>query len=358
MDRKNISELRQDLVTGDWVVVAPARAKRPNGTEKKKEEAPKSPCPFDDPQKSGNEQVILAVREDGSFEEKGIPKDWIIQVIPNKYPAFSQDQTLVSPQEGSDKASIKNACVIQEQEGPYHWVPGYGYHEVIIYRDHERSPALFTPREGEAMFRTLQKRYLAIKEDACIKYITLLHNHGSEAGASVRHPHSQLMAIPVVPPDILRSLEGSKHYFGHHNKCVHCVIIEWEIRDKKRILFENEHFIAFFPYVSRASFEVRIFPKKHNPRFEFLEDQLLPSLSEVLRTALRSLYDALGNPPYNMFVHTSPANTEHYDHYHWHMEIIPKTSIWAGFEIGTGIEIATIAPEDAAAYLKSSGKIS
>ena len=327
-----VSELRRDLVTGDWIVIAKKRAKRPHAYISESADAgaqPKEGCPFEDPQKFGNAKPLLVYRDTTS-------KDWVLQVIPNKYPAFAQIGDYITPR----------------KRGPYEVIDGRGYHEVIITRDHTKHLALFTKREAASLIRAYQERFQVFREDECVTYISVFHNHGRAAGATLSHPHSQLIAIPVVPADVRRSLSGSATYFHEMGKCVHCTTLEWEQEDHTRVIFENDSFIAFCPFISRAAFEVRIFPKKHQSKFDQLPPELYGDLGDALRISLWRLYNTLKNPPYNFFLHTAPLDGKDYPHYHWHIEILPKTAIWAGFELGTGIEISTLTPEQAAKFLR------
>ncbi len=334
------SELRQDIVTGDWVVVATVRARRPQdfaaGTGVPR--VPKPGCPF--------ERLLptaLAVFDRGGKSYRLTAKDrsylyrrWWTQVVPNKYPAFG-----------------RGSCELIRRVGPHRVRDGVGFHEVVITRDHDRSPGRQTAGEVSTLLRAYRERYLELKGEPCVEYISIFHNHGPAAGATIYHPHSQIIAIPVVPPDVSRSLTGSARYFHSHRRCVHCTMIAFESRTRRRIVYQNRDFIAFCPYVSRTAFEVRIFPKRHHPAFETITDGELRSGAEALARVLGRLYRRLHDPAYNFFIHTAPtAAGRHYRHYHWHIEILPKTAIWAGFEIGTGIEISTIAPETAAKFLR------
>jgi UDPglucose--hexose-1-phosphate uridylyltransferase len=185
-----------------------------------------------------------------------------------------------------------------------------------------------------------------------VNYIAIFHNHGKEAGASISHPHSQLMAIPVVAPYIQLELDGAKKYHKSNKHCVFCTVIEHEILEKKRIVFENDDFIAFCPFASRAAFEVHVMPKFHSPYFERITDEQKVSLAEVFSKALGSVYKALNDPPYNFYIHTAPCDGQDYKNFHWHIEILPHTANWAGFELDTGIEISTLQPEVAAEFLR------
>lgn len=338
---KNLSELRQDIITGEWVLIATGRAMRPQFFRKKSvtTEASRKGCSFE------------ALLPDAFlvFDKKGeiyhptpkiineLKKNWFLQTVPNKYPAIRESAI----------------CPLPEKRGLYEMMEGVGFHEVVITRDHKKSIGLMNSGEATIVLRAYRARFEALKDEECVEYISVFHNHGSEAGASVFHPHSQIIAIPVIPQDVSRSIAGSLNYFERHKKCVHCEIIHFEIEERARIVYENEKFIAFCPYVSRTAFEVRIFPKIHTPEFESSQDDDLALAGDALRAVLRKLYKGLRNPPYNFFIHTAPTSDGmYYGHYHWHIEIIPKTAVWAGFEIGTGIEISTVAPEEAAKFLR------
>jgi UDPglucose--hexose-1-phosphate uridylyltransferase len=325
----SLSELRQDIVTGAWVVVATSRAKRPDDFKSKVPQAPsggEKDCFFCDREKQAPAILVY---------EKS-PGDWSLVVIPNKYPAFDFSRTLD-----------------RRMEGPYAVVNGVGHHEVIITRDHYNHIALMTTPQVMEVINAYQERYLDLMNKKFVDYISIFHNHGREAGASLNHPHSQLIAMPVIDPDVYRSLNGSDNYWRKNKKCVHCVMIDWEQEDKKRIIFENKDFIAFCPFVSRSAFEVRIYPKFHAPYFERITPESKIQLAEALRISLAKINIGLNNPPYNFFLHTAPCDGKDYPHYHWHFEIMPKTAIWAGFELSTGIEISTIEPEKAAEFLRA-----
>lgn len=329
---KTASELRRDPVSGDWVAIATARAKRPHAfIEKKKRRLvqSKSACPF--------EKLLvpreLAYARDGQ-EDGG---DWWIQAIPNKYPAFT-----------------RGVCAEPHTAGPYVWTEGVGFHEVIITRDHRRAIAAMRPDEVEQIVRVYQERARAMYRDDCVKYVSIFHNQGLEAGATIAHPHSQIIALPVIPPDVARSVRGSRDYSRRHDGCVHCALIAYELEAGERLIYENDYCAVFAPYASKAAFEMRIFPKKHRARFEEAVAEERVSVADALRISLAKLAGGLNDPDYNFFFHTAPvaAVGENFSHYHWHIEIVPKTAIWAGFEIGTGIEISAIAPEDAAEFLR------
>jgi len=327
----NNNELRQDLVSGDWIVIAPKRAKKPQQLIKKEKrlKVPKKDCPFEDPQKSGNGNPILIYKS---------KNDWLVQVLQNKYPAFTPK---------SDKVKIF-------KEGPYSVVDGIGYHDLVITRDHDKNFPALSPKEANLVFRSFVERYKMLAENPCSAYVSIFHNWGLKAGASVYHPHYQIITIPVVPPDVSHSLNGSLNYFRKNKKCVHCVMIDHERKNKKRIVYENKEAIVFAPFVAREPFELRVFPKRHLPYFEDTPEPIMKMVVDALQKALKKIETKLFDPDYNFFFHTTPVlGKKKYDHYHWHIEIQPKISISAGFELGTGIEITVVDPDEAAKILRS-----
>lgn len=332
------SELRFDLVSKDWVVIATGRARRPE-TFKKEERTRKgvSPkeCPFCQIQTQEPPTMIISKGKEVPLQN-GIPKDWTTIVIPNKFPAFIRDTDL------NERA-----------EGPHQLMDALGFHEVVVTRDHEKSMAQFSVEQIKEVIDAYQERYLELMNESRINYVSIFHNHGAEAGASITHPHSQIIAIPITDPDINRSLAGARQFFESQKKCVHCAMTEWDLEDKRRIVFENKEFLVICPFASKAAFELTITPREHLAYFERINAEQKKYLAEAFQIALTKLYKGLNDPPLNFFLHTAPCDGKNYDFYHWHWGILPKTSIWAGFELGVGIEISTIEPEKAAEYLRA-----
>lgn len=330
-EKNKTSELRQDIITGDWVVISTARAKRPDEFASHKrqveEEDPYRACIFCDPVGSGQKKdVLIYTGSDG---------EWSLRVIPNKYPAF-----------------IRGGKVRHIEAGPYFSMDSVGYHEIVITRDHEKQIAQLEDWQVAEVIDAYQDRYISLMNKKSVNYIEIFHNHGREAGASIAHPHSQLMAIPVISPYVKLELDGSEEYYKSNKHCVYCSIIEWELEHRERVVYENDSFLIFCPFASRVAFEVWVIPKKHKPYFERTssEDKMLAG--EALQVAMNKVWRALGDPAYNFYIHTSPCDGKDYPHYHWHIEILPRTSVWAGFELSTGIEISTIEPEMAAEFLR------
>ncbi len=333
------SELRRDIVSGDWILIAPARGKRPDEYARKEQRksAPISNCPLESyvAPKSGGQVVISAYP----------PSDaWKVIVVPNKYPA-------VTSQHDIDPSAIPQLSKINEM-GPYSVKTGFGHHDLIITRDHDKAFPDLSAEDAAMVIGAFRDRYLRLLKHKNISYVGMFHNFGEKAGATLYHPHYQILAVSVVPPDVEHSLKGSAKYFREHNKCVHCVILNWEIKQKKRIIFENKWAVAFTPYFSRVPFEIRVFPKKHLSYFEDTSSEALLGITEVLQESLKKLKKAL-DPDYNFFIHTAPIQQKQsYTHYHWHIEILPKISHYAGFELQTGMEINVVDPDEAAKFIR------
>ena len=328
---KVVFQLRKDLVSGTWVLFSTKRGKRPDFSQKeeKKEEniEDEKNCPFcKDNITEQKEDVLVYTKEDG---------DWSLKVFPNKFPA------LLSEYEDTNK----------REHGPFEVIDGIGYHEVLVTKDHKKDMHDMEVVQIAEILDAYQERYLALMNRKHIKYISIFKNYGHDAGASIDHPHSQIVAMPVIDPDVLRSINGSENYFNSHKECVHCTMVEWEKENGKRTIFENEEFIAICPFVSRVPFEMRIYPKKHLSYFERITDEQKIKLAEATKACLSKLNKNLNNPSYNLFLHTAPCDGQIYDHYHWHFEIFPKTNTWAGLELSTGIEVCSIIPERAARIL-------
>jgi len=326
-----ISELRQDIVTGDWVVIAKARGKRPEAFESKGKEIAKvdeNDCVFCHPEETGQRKdTLIYYRDDG---------DWSLRVFPNLFPAFERH----------------NSALVHRNEGPFFAMEAIGYHEVIVLRDHDKTLGQLSVEESAEMIDAFRTRYLELMNKKSINYILIMHNHGKRAGSSQPHPHCQLFAIPVVSPGIQAELRGADLYWRNNNKCVFCDMLEWEKKENKRIVYENELFMVITPFASRAAFELWIIPKEHKPYFERIDGREEWKLGEALKEAMRRIFVGLKNPAVNFYLHTSPCNGKDYHYYHWHIEILPRTSVWAGFELATGIEISSIEPEKAAKFLK------
>lgn len=319
----NQSEFRRDMVSGEWILISSLRKTKPSSFKG---------CPFEDPQKSGNPKPILWYPKPGANKFK----DWFVQIIPNKYPFLLS----------------KKFCAKFDLEGIHQRIEAFGFHEVVITRDHNKPLSKMSLDEISLVLKAYRERYKMLEKNKCVEYILIFHNHGKMAGASLEHPHSQIAALPIIPPDVSRSIDGGVNFFKKYKKCVHCATLERETKERKRIVYKNKHFITINPYASNVAFETRIFPLKHNSDFEAISDQEISSLASSLKDALARLSKILKNPDYNFFIHTSSARMNNVPYYHWHIEILPRTYKWAGMELGTGIEVVSVAPEEAAELLR------
>lgn len=324
-----LNEFRQDLVSGNWVLFATERASRPYHQQNSKEDAYalKEGCPFEDPISFGNEPVWFYPNE----------KEWRIVVIKNKFPA-------VKP----------GVCGPENSIGPFKVHSAVGDHDLFIYKDHDRHLADFSLDEMTAVIKAYKKRYKEIAYiGGCVRYVLIFHNFGREGGASIYHPHSQIISMPILPPDVSRSIEGSYNFFKEYGKNVHDLMLNWEMESGTRIIYANDKFAAFCPFVSKNPYEVRIFMKSGQPHFEELSDDFDDGLADVLLVSLKKIKKALNNPSFSLFIHTAPVELSHtHDYYSWHIEILPKFSKLGGFELGTDIEINAVDPDEAAKLLR------
>lgn len=326
MDRKILNQFKRDLVSGDWVLFSTVR----RHTIKKFEDSyqSKESCSFE-AQNISKQEIIKFYPS---------PENWFIALLKNKYPA-------VKP----------GLCGPVETMGPFETIGAFGFHEIVVTRDHDRSFEDFTISELVQLLEVFKNRYLEISNENCGEYISIFHNHGKEAGASIYHPHSQIISTPILPPDVMRSIKGSEEFYKKNNKKVHDVMLKWEIERRTGIIEENENFLAFCPFVSKKPYEIRIFPKKSDPRFENISENEISALALIVKSVFQRINKLLKNPPYNLFIHTAPVKEEagmiSSEYYHWHIEIIPHLTIDAGFEIGTGVDINPVDPDIAAKEL-------
>ncbi len=328
------SELRYDISSGDWVVVASGRAKRPEmfKEERVKEKESEENCPFCDFENISNAKVSF---EDGKQVEK-LTENWSAIAIPNKYPAFLPAEKLERRYENS----------------LYQTINAVGYHEVIITRDHYKSLGELEKEKVREVFALYRQRYLELKEKKHVNYISIFHNHGKEAGASIAHPHSQILTTPLIDIDLNKALAKGRNYFEDKKNCIYCQMNDWEVQKKERIVYENELFLVICPFASKAAFQTIISPKRHLAYFEEIGEHELDMLADAFSVALSKLYKGLNDPAYNFYLHCAPSDGMDHSYYHWHWTILPKTSVWAGFELGARMEISTIKPEKAAEYLR------
>ena len=327
-------ELRRDVVSGRWVIIATERAARPTDFSRGRDwSAPdRDRCPFCAGREDQTPPEIYAVRDPGTRDGPG----WKVRVVPNKYPALRIEGELFA--EGAPLFERMDAV---------------GAHEVIVETpDHDTHLGLLPDDHVREVLRAYRERYVDLDRDPRFKYALLFRNHGKTAGASLSHPHSQLIALPVLPRRVEEELEVARAYFADHARCLYCDVVSAELERGERVVYENDAFLAYEPYASRFPFETWVVPKFHQASFGDLGDEELPELADALRATLHKLHAALDNPPYNFIVHSAPYEPLPEHLYHWHIEIMPRLTSVAGFEWGTGFYINVVPPEQAAGFLR------
>ena len=326
-------ELRQNIITRDWVIIAKERAKRPDEFATSRTSrtggATRLPeCPFCPGNEHQTQREIFRVSG-----EHG----WKVRVVDNKYPALLRD--------GERLRTIS---------GIYRSMSAVGFHEVIIeHPRHDMTTALLSVPEVKDVLQAYMHRYSEIRKDPRIEAIIIFKNHGEGAGTSLGHPHSQLAATPIVPTQVRNRMEESIRYFDEAGECVFCSTLREELLMRDRIVFESEHFVAFIPYAALSPFHLWIFPRRHCSSFDAIMEGELDDLAANLRTVLAKLYHGLGNPDFNYSIRSIPVRDHHTDYYHWYFTIIPRVSRTAGFEIGSGMYINPALPEESAEFLRS-----
>lgn len=323
-------QLRQNIITGDWVVIAPERAKRPSDfiTSGMVRRDHKDSCAFC--LGSAAWQTRLAGVKNETDH---------IYIIPNKYPAF------VSAADQCERRSFS-------QETFYLSKPAVGGHEVVVIKDHDLLLPNFPQIVMVELLSTLQHRYRWYRQAACRPEYTMgIYNYGQEAGASIWHPHAQLFASSIVPNLIQKETQGAERYFESNGVCVFCDLVRHEQLTKTRLQVQTKRFTSFTFYAARFPFELMILPNHHQSRFEDASLVEIENLATVLREILERIERTLNNPPLNIFIHSQPNTSGDADYYHWHVEIAPRLTTYGGFELGGSTIIDIVSPEKAAGFL-------
>jgi len=330
-----LPELRKDPITGRWVIIATERAKRPTDFVRERVEMHGSGfCPFCYGNETKTPPEIIAYRSDGS--SRNAP-GWSLRVVPNKFPALGIEGGLN-----------------RQGEGLYDKMNGLGAHEVIIETpDHKKTLAMLSQRQIEDVLWAYRDRILDLKKDRRFKYIMIFKNHGEAAGASLDHTHSQIIALPVVPKRVREEVDGAREYFNFKERCIFCDIIRQESESGVRVIADSPEFIAVAPFAPRFPFEIWIIPRVHQSAFEDSQKQEFEQLASMLKDMLTRLDKVLDYPAYNYIIHTTPIPETPNEHYHWHLEIMPKLTKVAGFEWGTGFHINPTPPEESAKFLRA-----
>lgn len=325
-------EFRQNLASKEWVILAPERGRRPSDNSKditKPDILPphRDDCPFCPGNENLTDSPIYTFPKNGR---------WLVRVVPNKFAALQP-----------------NLETTRSYVGRFLTARGFGIAEVVIESPrHNTHPALMSTDEVAQILHAYRQRQTEISKNDKINIVTIFRNHGLKAGTSLDHPHSQIIATPIVPPHERYPMEQAVLHYDKNGSCVFCDLLAEELGQKERIIVESAGFAAFCPFAARSPFECRIYPKRHMASFVSIRDDEIFDLAEVLRTLLAKLYYHLGNPDYNYIIRSAPVGDEDTRHLHWYMVIIPKISTPAGFEIGSGIYINTVAPEVSAKLLR------
>lgn len=326
-------ELRRDPVIGRWVIISTERGKRPSDYSKEAEPEMGRFCPFCPGNEDKTPPELLAFGPAGREKNKS---GWRVRAVPNKFPALQIE-----------------GDINRKGEGMYDKMNGIGAHEVLIETpDHKKEIPDLEDSHVEDILWSYRDRIIDLRKDTRFDYIMIFKNKGAAAGASLSHPHSQLIATPMVPVRVRQEIVGAKQYFDYKERCVYCDMIIQELTQNVRVVTENDHFVAFEPYAPRFPFETWILPKAHDSHFEDLQKSEASSLSKILKKVLGKIKNLLDDPPFNYVIHNAPLKEPPLPHYHWHMEVIPKLSKIAGFEWGTGFYINPTPPEEAAQFLK------
>ncbi len=333
-------EFRRDPICGRWAVVAPERSLRPitlQGAEPRhRQSGERKPCPFCPGQERETPHEVLAYREPGTTPDG---PGWNLRVVPNKFPPVRREA-------GKAFRAIEGMV--------FQTMPGFGRSEVLIETcEHVPDPTHLSDEQLELVFRAYRERIQSLAEDERLAYAAVFKNVGAEAGASLGHSHSQIIATPVVPELIGAELAGAEAFFARGGRCVFCDLVNRELADGARVVARSENFLVVTAFAPRFSHELWVLPASHSSRYETIADERCRELAHLMKRVLVALDRVLAEPAYNWFLHTAPLRSPDLPHYHWHIEVLPRTARPAGLEWGFGCFITTVAPEAAAAELRS-----
>jgi len=316
-----MNQLRLNPLTGRWVTVATGRASRPADFARDRapvETSPVTPCPFC----PGHEEELPP-----ALETYGHSGEWLLRVVPNRYPAF----------EGAGPMLV-------EHLGPlFASAPATGIHEVLVFTpDHRQSWADLDDRQVGVTMAALRDRFEDHAHAPGIRYTQAIVNHGRAAGASLEHPHSQLLGISFVPGELVEEIAGFRRFSG---ACLLCATIDAERAAGHRVVSDKDGVVVVAPWWSGAPFELLVIPENHEGHLRRAAATDLASVGHAIRDALHRIRELLGDVPYNLVVHTLPHHA--HDPFHWHVHVVPRVHSVGGFEEGTGVPINIVAPEDA-----------
>jgi UDPglucose--hexose-1-phosphate uridylyltransferase len=326
-----VSELRQDRTSGDWVIIAPHRGRRPQAAAAARPAG--TPPPFDPkcPFCPGHESELPGILDETPAQ--GEP-GWNVRVVPNKFAAVEAP-----------------ADAPQVTEHVAH--AGYGYHEVIIESPrHDAGLDTLPPDELQAAMLAYRDRARVMFAEPRVETVVLFRNHGPSAGASLLHPHAQAISLEMVPPYLAALSAWGKRHHAEHGLCATCEELQVESRHRGRVVEETERFIALVPFAAQHAYEIWIVPLDHQTAFIDLDDEALGEFGGLLARSLRRLKIVLNDPPYNFAIDSAPKHEFGAVHFHWRLRLVPQVAIWGGFELGGGLPINPSCPEDDAAALR------
>ncbi|MFZ2196239.1 MAG: galactose-1-phosphate uridylyltransferase [Thermodesulfovibrionales bacterium] len=326
-----MSELRLNLITREWVIIATERAKKPEEFRKlkNKKNLPEylDSCPFC----PGNEQ-----RTPDEIMRIPYGDSWKIRVTPNKFSALSPDLNRE-----------------RKNEGGRHTITGFGKHEVIIESPvHNMSIAGMPVDDIADLIRTYRERFEAIYSEPGIEHVIIFKNYGEGAGTSLLHPHSQIIGTPVTPLQVRNRIEEGMRYFDNTGGCLMCSCLNDEISDGRRIIQNTGNFVTFVPFAAISPFHTWIFPKRHCATFSSITEEEVNDLAWHLKTILRKFYAGLEDPDFNYVIRSENPKECKSEYFHWYISIVPRITQTAGFELGSGMYINTSIPEESAEFLR------
>ncbi|MGI6558620.1 MAG: galactose-1-phosphate uridylyltransferase [Limnochordia bacterium] len=332
-------ELRKDPTTDTWVVISQERSKRPSDFQLPKEtKAAGADCPFCDGNEAKTPPEVYAL---GPPDRQPNTPGWWVRVVSNKFPALRLEEWPANG--GLEMGGFELAARM----------PGFGAHEVLIESpDHYATLASHSQEHLDLVLKALVRRYHDLGGDGRMGYMQIFKNWGHVAGASLEHTHLQIIVLPRAPKTAAHKLKIAQDYYHRHGLCLYCDLIKFEADHGERVIEETNHFLVFAPYASRFPFETWIIPKSHQHSFGQLTGEQSFDLSGVLKRLGRRLELSFEDLPYNLVWQTAPYGPGHESYYHWHLELLPRLTTIAGFELGSGYYINPTAPEAAAESLR------
>lgn len=339
-------ELRKDDVNGRWVIFSPARSKRPSDFKSKTPNAVQNPnqeCPFCIGHENECAPEIFRISDTTSEDSR-----WLVRVIQNLYPALSRDVNESFLQNCNIKSTSSATVVV-----------GFGFHDVVIETTTHPVQLLDLSADGVSLVILAYKQRIdQILKHEAIEYVQVFKNHGASAGASMSHSHSQIMALPVIPPLVGSRIVSMQEFYSKFGKCAVCQMVE-ECGGGQLLVHESDHYVAIVPYAATFAFEVWIVPRNHAAHFQEISKEEAVDFGGLLKLMLKKISKQLNDPPYNFMFHTSTvkAGVLELASVHWFLQIVPQLSIVAGFEIATGCHINPVFPEDAAKLLREAGEV-